>query len=207
MNVSLPPGMKDVELPRRATDGIPFGAGRPVRVDKQTLHVLAKCEVARDQEACPGRGRPTVFRDADELMHSCVEYMEWINANPLFEKQQKFSGTTCKFYEADLPKKRPFTVGGLCLYLGIATPTWDDYRRDERFKSTTVIIDEAIRNQKLEGAASGFFNPAIIARDLGLVDKQEVTGANGGPIEKITTTMSPAEAAEMYARTREGVAS
>ena len=79
MNVSLPPGMKDVELPRRATDGIPFGAGRPIRVDKQTMHVLAKCEVARKQEACPGRGRPTVFRDANELMHSCVEYMEWIN--------------------------------------------------------------------------------------------------------------------------------
>ena len=82
--------------------------------------------------------------------------------------------------------------------------TWDVYRRDDRFRSVTSCVDEAIRQQKFEGAASGFFNPAIIARDLGLVDKQEVTGANGGPIEKITTNMTPEEAAEMYAKTREG---
>lgn len=204
MSVSLPPGMDQVVLPRRASEGIPFGAGRPVKPDLEHQFFLAKCEIAREQKSCPGRGRPTVFRDADELMHSCLEYMQWIDRNPLFETQQKFSGTTCKFYSAELPKKRPYTVGGMCIYLGVATPTWDDYRRNEKFRSTTVIIDDAIRNQKLEGAASGFFNPAIIARDLGLVDKQEVTGKDGGPIEKISTTMTPEEAAEAYAKTREG---
>ena len=198
MNVSLPPGMDLVELPRRASDGIPFGAGRPVRIDTEGHPISARCEVAR-----VGVGRPTVFSSAEELLHSCKEYMLWIDANPLFERQQKFSGTTCKFYEADLPKKRPYTVGGMCMYLGIATPTWDDYRRHDKFKAVTAVIDDAIRNQKFEGAASGFFNPAIIARDLGLVDKQELTGANGGPIEKITTTMTPKEAADLYAKTRE----
>lgn len=197
MNVSLPPGMNTDDLPRRASDGIPFGAGRPIKIDSETHPINARCEVARSKI-----GRPTVFANAEELMHSCKEYMLWIDANPLFERQQKFSGTTCKFYEADLPKKRPYTIGGMCLYLGIATPTWDDYRRDDRFKAVTAEIDDAIRNQKFEGAASGFFNPAIIARDLGLVDKQEVTDRSG-PVVNITTDMTAAEAQELYAKTRE----
>ena len=198
MNVSLPPGIKVDELPRRASDGIPFGAGRPIRIDSEGHPIKALCEIARSSNG----GRPTVFANADELMHSCKEYMLWIDANPLFEKQQKFSGTTCKFYEADLPKKRPYTIQGMCLYLGIASPTWDDYRRDDRFNSVTAVIDDAIRNQKFEGAASGFFNPAIIARDLGLVDKQEITDKSG-PVVNITTDMTPAEAAELYAKTRD----
>jgi hypothetical protein len=34
-------------------------------------------------------------------------------------------------------------------------------------------IDKYIYNQKFEGAAAGFLNPNIIARDLGLADKTD----------------------------------
>ncbi|MDC9826565.1 terminase small subunit, partial [Devosia sp. ZB163] len=43
-------------------------------------------------------------------------------------------------------------------------------------------VDEIIRAQKFEGAAAGLLNPNIIARDLGLADKQELTGKGGSPL-------------------------
>ena len=42
------------------------------------------------------------------------------------------------------------------------------------YMSVITRIEETIYNQKFTGAASGFLNPNIIARDLGLVDKKEV---------------------------------
>ena len=42
---------------------------------------------------------------------------------------------------------------------------------------------EIIRTQKFAGAAADLLNANIIARDLGLADKNEVTGKDGGPVE------------------------
>ena len=47
-------------------------------------------------------------------------------------------------------------------------------------------MDEIIRTQKFEGASADLLNPNIIARDLGLADKSELTGAGGGAIETVT---------------------
>jgi DNA-packaging protein gp3 len=42
------------------------------------------------------------------------------------------------------------------------------------FSSIITRIRETIYNQKFTGAAAGFLNPNIIARDFGLTDKKEV---------------------------------
>ena len=50
---------------------------------------------------------------------------------------------------------------------------------DEISKDFSIIctrIREIIYTQKFTGAASGFLNPQIIARDLGLADKSELVG-------------------------------
>ena len=62
---------------------------------------------------------------------------------------------------------------------------------------------DAIREQKFVGAAADFLNASIISRDLGLADKREISGPNGGPIEEVTTEMTPEQAAEVYARMRD----
>lgn len=53
----------------------------------------------------------------------------------------------------------------------------------EGFGSVTTRAEEIIRRQKFEGAAAEFLNANIIARDLGLADKSELTGKDGGAIE------------------------
>lgn len=198
MTVQLPPGIK---IPPSAA-GIPYGAGRPIRPDPSKTFYNALAEIAREQKATAGR--PTIFKNADELEHACLEYFQWVEDNPLLEQKVQFSAKQAMWAKTDATKKRPYTQGALCIYLGIPQSTWISWRTMDEFKSVVKRTEERIYHQKFEGASAGFFNANIIARDLGLADKQEITGAGGGPIEKITTEMTPEEAAEAYAKTREG---
>jgi hypothetical protein len=195
--VSLPPGVvvKKRERGGSSLQGVPFGAGRPVTPAATDKPYLARSEIAR-------MGRPAIYSTPEELFHCCIEYFQWADENPMYEQKSSLNKFG-KWETHNIPKVRPYTQAAMCYYLGIHVDTWHDLRKREGFREIVMEIDNVVREQKFAGAAAGFFNPVIIARDLGLVDKQEVTGANGGPVEKITTTMTAAEAAEAYARTRE----
>ena len=69
---------------------------------------------------------------------------------------------------------RAMTIGGLCIYLGIAQKTWFEYVKKPEMRKITSNVTEIIRKQKFEGAAADMLNANIIARDLGLVDKKAV---------------------------------
>jgi hypothetical protein len=64
----------------------------------------------------------------------------------------------------------------------------DDTSRD--FSKVITRIRETIYEQKFTGAASGFLNPNIIARDLGLADKVHQDGAQ----VNYNTNVTPEEA-------------
>jgi hypothetical protein len=148
-------------------------------------------------------GRDKLFTSPEILQAACHEYFDWNRNNPLFSAEAfAFKGDVN--IEA-IPKMRAMTVGGLCIFLGISQSTWFDYVKREGFSEICAEAMEVIRQQKFEGASAGLLNAAIIARDLGLADKKEVTGANGGPIRTINRDMTPQEAAEAYAASlREG---
>lgn len=140
---------------------------------------------------------------AQKLYEACCDYFEWCQDNPLYEaKLVSFEGVSSL---EEVPKWRAFTIGSLCLFIDITTQTWGKWRAERQDLSSVIgWADETIRQQKFGAAAAGLLNPTIIARDLGLADKQEHTGPGGGPIQTVTTEMTPAEAAEAYARTRDG---
>lgn len=130
-------------------------------------------------------GRKPIFRDPEQLWNACTEYFQWCEENPLWEaKAFPFQGEVTI---AHLPKLRALTIGGLCLFLDIDHTTWHDYKGREGFTAIVTRAEEVIRNQKFCGAAAELLNPNIIARDLGLRDKQEIVGRDDGPIE-ITET-------------------
>lgn len=127
-------------------------------------------------------GRKPIFANPDDLKAACLEYIDWVEANPLYATELvTYQG---KSTLESVPKMRPMTLSGLCIFLDIDRVTWREYDKREAFTSVTTCVEEIIRTQKFEGAASGFLNPNIIARDLGLVDKieSEVVGKDGGPI-------------------------
>jgi hypothetical protein len=69
------------------------------------------------------------------------------------------------------------------LFLDISRQTWNDYKKLPDFIAVTEQAENVIRSQKFGGAAAGLLNANIIARDLGLSDKTELTGKDGGAIE------------------------
>lgn len=125
-------------------------------------------------------GREKLFASPELLWEAACEYFEWCDEHP-FEEEQLFA------YQGDVTsanakKKRPYTLHGLCLYLDCGTAYFRNFRNQERdnkaaFMEVIDKINETIYNQKFSGAASGFFNANIIARDLGLADKSDITTA------------------------------
>jgi hypothetical protein len=119
-------------------------------------------------------GRAPIFANPDVLWAACAEYFEWVEQNPLWEsKPFAFQGVVTV---ENLPKMRAMTISGLCIFLDIARSTWDEYRANKDFSGITTQVEEIIRTQKFEGASADLLNPSIIARDLGLADKQEHSG-------------------------------
>jgi hypothetical protein len=119
-------------------------------------------------------GRDKLFETPELLWEAACEYFEWCDENPLMEVD--FKGKDAD--RVEIPKMRPFTLQGLCLYLDCNTAYLRTFKsqskgKHEDFNAVITKIEEVIYNQKFTGAAAGFLNPNIIARDLGLADKKE----------------------------------
>lgn len=133
-------------------------------------------------------GRDKLFASPELLWEAATEYFEWCDANPFLESEQLKQ--TPKAYKKEgtdewiqpspiigLPKPRPYTLNGLCIYLDVSTSYFKEFKKTidvKDFLPVITRIEETIYEQKFAGAAAGFFNGNIIARDLGLANKEEV---------------------------------
>ena len=61
---------------------------------------------------------------------------------------------------------------------------------DKDFSQVVNTIKEIIETQKFEGASAGLLNPNIIARDLGLTDKKELSGSVENPLTLVIQEIS-----------------
>lgn len=126
-------------------------------------------------------GRKPIFDNPEKLWDACVEYFKWVEDNPLYEdKLVTFQGVAT---HEPVAKMRAMTLDALCLFLDISRRSWTDYRNREDFLQVCEDVERTIRSQKFEGAAADLLNANIIARDLGLADRSELTGKDGGAIE------------------------
>lgn len=128
-------------------------------------------------KARSSHGRAPIFPSPAVLAEACAEYFEWVEENPLWEsKPFAFQGVVTV---EPMPKMRAMSISGLCIFLDIGRRSWDEYKKREDFLPVCEAIEETIRTQKFEGASADLLNPSIIARDLGLVEKAELTGKDG----------------------------
>jgi hypothetical protein len=126
-------------------------------------------------------GLKKLFETPEILWEAACEYFQWIEDNPLYEsKAFAFQG---EISIATLPKMRAMTLSGLCLYLHCNEAYFRNFKSQERkdkkdFSTVIEKIETIIYNQKFAGAAADLLNANIIARDLGLSDKQDhnITG-------------------------------
>lgn len=125
-------------------------------------------------------GRDKIFSTPEILWSACVEYFEWVEKNPLWE--EKVFCHQGQIATHNTPKMRAMTISGLCLFLDVSDETWSDYRSREDFIGVITRAERIIYQQKFSGAAAELLNPNIIARDLGLRDKQELSGDKNNPV-------------------------
>lgn len=131
-------------------------------------------------------GRSPKFDDPNSLYEAALEYFDWVVDNPLWEnKATQYQGAAV---DVPVKKMRAMTISGLCIFLDISRQNWSEYRQKNDFSDICNKVEEIIYDYKLTGAAADLLNPSIIAREIGLADKKELTGANGGPIEHSAIT-------------------
>ncbi len=112
------------------------------------------------------------FKNPEEIWDNFMQYVEWSEETPLIEVDFRGKDAT----EVNLPKKRLLTKEGFALACGFVS--WGNLstykQKSEGFAKVLTRIEQAIYTSKLEGAASGLFNHNIIARDLGLMNQEQV---------------------------------
>ena len=117
------------------------------------------------------RGAPQLYACPDLLREACLEYFEWIEANPLKSIKVGFSYGVAVTHEIEHP--RAMTKTGLAMFLGVTDETLQDWKKTrEDLKPVILWAEKCIWNQKFEAAGAGLLNANIISRELGLADKQ-----------------------------------
>jgi hypothetical protein len=121
-------------------------------------------------------GRDSLFESPEMMEEAADEYFQWCIENPLIEIDFKGKDAT----KVEIPKMRAFTIQGLCRYLNCNVEYFRQFKeklayKEKGFARIVSYIEETIYEQKFTGSAAGFLNPNIIARDLGLVDKKDMS--------------------------------
>lgn len=119
-------------------------------------------------------GRELIFSSPTILWEACCEYFESTDARKWVKKD--WVGKDA--HAVDRETQTPYTWSGLCLFLDIDVKTWALYENREDFIPICTRVRQIIITQKLEGATVGAFNPMIVSRDIGLVDKTENKNEN-----------------------------
>ena len=139
-------------------------------------------------EARSSHGRKPIFSSPEPLWEACCEYFKWVEENPLWE--EKLFAYQGEVTRDIVYKMRAMTISGMCLFIDIDQSTWEDYRTKEDFSRVCKQAEQIIYNQKFAGASADLLNANIIARDLGLADKQQqnIGGQQDNPIQLKWTT-------------------
>lgn len=122
-------------------------------------------------------GRDRIFETPQEMWEAAAEYFNTVDKNPWYKNEAIKSGDACGEI-IKIPTQRPYTLGGLQIFIGCTDQTWINYRSRQGFLEVMEEIEKVIRTQKFEGAAVGAFNANIIARDLGLKEQTESKNIN-----------------------------
>jgi hypothetical protein len=129
-----------------------------------------------EQEEKRPVGRPKNIESPEQLWLLFRQYMKWAKENP--RTKQDFVGKDGNEIERML--ERPLTWVGFevyCLERMIISDLGDYERNKENryaeFATIVRAIKRYIEQDQFEGAAVGLYKENIIARKLGLADKQE----------------------------------
>lgn len=139
-----------------------------------------------------------VFTKADILVQHAKDFFEWCDLNPRYKTEiikHKMEWDT-----VEIELRRPYTMSGLCMYIGVSQSYFRQYKADlhEKLEAKTIShddmrvlnviewIEQIVYTDQIEGAATGQYNANIIARLNGLSENVNNTNTVD-PVLRITT--------------------
>lgn len=126
-------------------------------------------------------GRDKEYETPDEILEVAIDYFKWCDENPIM-KNEAIKGGLMAGEIMQVPTQRPYTLEGFALHAGLSVSGLRNYGNKESHKdffSVYTYIKEVVENNQLIGATVNIYNPSIIARKLGLADKQELSNPDG----------------------------
>lgn len=123
-------------------------------------------------------GKPRRFKKPDDLWQAAVKYFKWVEDNPIEKDIVGWHMGECSHDSTKHP--RVMTLQSFHTHAGIGESLWrsyktrdgidddDNYDIDEDYLRICNMIQGLIYDYKLSGAATGLFNHAIIAAEMGL---------------------------------------
>ena len=99
-----------------------------------------------------------------------MAYLAWVKDNPRYIPKVFANGA-----QHAVPYSRYPTARGCALFCGVARSTWYTWKEEgHRLKETIEWAEDMFAQENLEGAMTGEYNAAIVARHLGLKEQSEV---------------------------------
>lgn len=140
-----------------------------------------------NQFALGNSGKPKKWETPEDLQSDIDAYFEWAESNPLYvyhssktEKSQDGKEVPLKY-----PIDRPYTIEGLCRFLGCTRETLINYEKEDGYEEFFSTIEEAknkIQENKVERALIGESPQSVAIFDLknnhGYKDRSEVHNIN-----------------------------
>lgn len=138
-------------------------------------------------------GRDMLFGSPTLLDEAAGEYFEDIVKNPIYSVDFKGKDAT----RVMVPHIEPFTINGMCLFFKCSNSWWRNFKANQKkiknneeakeesrelardFLAVIHAIEQIITRQKFSGAVCGMYNANIIAREMGLIDKTDLTSKGG----------------------------
>jgi hypothetical protein len=117
-------------------------------------------------------GRDRIIQDHKALEENANEYFRSCIENPIIEIDYKGKDAD----RVEMYKPKVFQKDEFAIFCGLSQ--WrsieDLKKTSEDFLQVVTRIENTIKTQKFQYAAVGVFNSNIIARDLGLANKEEL---------------------------------
>jgi hypothetical protein len=118
----------------------------------------------------------------ESFWEEAIKYFEYME-DKVWNKQEAIKGGVKAGKLIAVPTSTPLSLESFTIFADISTETFRNYQsnRDnyKDFFEVSTRIRSIIESNQFEGATVGAYNPNIIARKLGLVDKTEEVGKGG----------------------------
>ena len=116
-----------------------------------------------------GGGKPKSFESPEQFQRLNDEYFDFCDS-------QKETFTDSKGQIKTLQK--PYTMSGLCVFLGITRETWSQYAKNPDYANIAASSKSKIENYCEENTMLGKLNPIFsifsLKNNFGWVDKMEI---------------------------------